>query len=328
MRKSVYAVTIAAAAVIGCRRETAYTAPKATQLYVDGATAYRSGDRDSAKKQLVAATQANSNLRMARSLLGDLYRDEGNYNAAVPQYEALVRLDPYSVSSHYRLGVAYQMVRRLDDAANTYRRAIVLDPNDYRSNMNLGLVYLSVGRIDDAVQYLERATRIQSKAADAWSNLAVALDARGSYVLAEGAYRKALELDGSRTTVGVNLANNLVSQNKSSEAVTLMEQLLRDQSADTPAARAVYGAALGSSKRYEESLNQFDMALRATPNFYPALNSKGFTLIKQYEDGAQLDEKLKNRAVDCWRQSLKIMSPQPAISEAMARWQKSGLLSR
>ncbi len=50
---------------------------------------------------LVAATQADPNLIMARSRLADLYVQEKDYPAAIEQYE-LVKLDPYAADNHYR----------------------------------------------------------------------------------------------------------------------------------------------------------------------------------------------------------------------------------
>ena len=55
---------------------------KAIDRYVAAVQAYNSGDRDRAVSDLVAATRANPDLIMATLLLGDLYREGGDYTHA------------------------------------------------------------------------------------------------------------------------------------------------------------------------------------------------------------------------------------------------------
>jgi tetratricopeptide (TPR) repeat protein len=145
---------IAGVAGIACapRATQDPTRPAAVDLYVRAMEAYNQGDRAAAIAGLIDATQANPELRMAHSMLGDLYREQGAYARAAPHYEAMTQLDPYHLDNHYRLGVTYHLLARLQDAAAAYLRALQLNPQDMRSNMNLGLVYLSLGQLDDAAR--------------------------------------------------------------------------------------------------------------------------------------------------------------------------------
>src|SRR3954464_5220427 len=76
--------------------------PKGVDLYVAGVKAYQAGDQKLAQSRFEQATQINPNLRMARSMLGDIYRSQGEYERARQQYEILVKLDPYDPENHYR----------------------------------------------------------------------------------------------------------------------------------------------------------------------------------------------------------------------------------
>src|SRR4051794_38241303 len=192
----------------GCAPQTPPEAqkPVGVDYYVRGQQFYRAGQRDEAIKLLEQAVAANPNLRMAQTMLGDAYRAKGDYGRAAEHYEVASRIDRYTASNHYNLGVAYQFLNKLQEAAVAYIYALQLNPKDVKSNMNLGLVYLALGQTDDAVTYLERATRLDPNSGPAWSNLGVALDARGSAVLAETTYRKALELDSSNVVTLQNLA--------------------------------------------------------------------------------------------------------------------------
>jgi phosphoadenosine phosphosulfate reductase len=80
---------------------------------VQAVQAYQSGNRDRAVDRLIAATRANPDLIMARLMLGDLYRESGDYPAAMNQYEALIKRDPYSWSNHNKLGETYQFLDKV-----------------------------------------------------------------------------------------------------------------------------------------------------------------------------------------------------------------------
>lgn len=299
--------------------------PSAIDLYVQGVQAYRTGDEDTAVVRLEEAVQKDPELRMARSMLGDIYRRRGDYSNASMQYEAASRLDPYTPANHYNLGVTYQLLNRLQDAAGSYLRALKLEPNDARTHMNLGTVYLAMGRFDESVAHLERSTQLDPDSSMAWTNLGVAMDARGSPVLAEAAYRRSLELDGLSPATIQNLAANLIAQGKGAEAVALTEQLLKEN--DTIANRKRHADALAVARRYDESLRTYDRVLELDPRYIPALNDKAATYIRMYRDGLGLDDGKRTAALELWRTSLRLNANQPRVREQLTRWENPPLFS-
>src|SRR5688500_9472729 len=66
--------------------------PTGVEKYVEAVRAQRSGNRDQAIAALEDATATNPKLTMARSLLGDLYKDRGDYSKAADQYLAVTEL--------------------------------------------------------------------------------------------------------------------------------------------------------------------------------------------------------------------------------------------
>jgi tetratricopeptide (TPR) repeat protein len=304
---------------IGCSSSRS-TKIKGVDQYVKAVQAYNSGDRDRAVQNLVVATRANPDLIMARLMLGDLYREGGNYDAAVSQYERLVVLDPYTWQNFYKLGVSYQFLQRLVDAAGSYKKALNLNPDDPNSNMNLGLVNLYLGDADEAVRFCEKATLLDPRSASAFSNLGVALDAKGEYGRAEAAYRKSLDIDPENATTMLNLGTNLIAQNKGDEAVSILERVI--QVGDTPLHRKRYGDALAKAGRYDEAIEQYQAALKIDPNYYPAMNEIGWTRIAEYKNNLELDDAKRDEAINTWKQSLEINAEQPKISAALKEWQE------
>jgi hypothetical protein len=55
------------------------------------------------------------------------------------------------------------------------------------------------------------------------------------------------------------------------------------------------------------------------------MNEKAFALIGKYLVGLQLDDTLRNAALDLWRASLKINPNQPRIADAVRKWENPSL---
>jgi superkiller protein 3 len=291
--------------------------------YVRGVQLQKAGNKDQAIEYWEKAVAANPDLRMAHVMLGDAYRTRGDYDKAAVHFKAATLLDRYGYTNHYNLGVAYQMLNRLQDAAAAYLQALEINPRDVKSNMNLGLVYLALGQLDSAVLFLQRATTLDPNNAQAWSNLGVAFDARGSILEAESTYRKALELDSKNVITQQNLAQNLISQNKNTEAVVIMEGAVKLSNA--PSVRKRYADALAANKQYDQAIAQLDLAIKADPRYVLAINAKANVLIRKYSDGLQLDDQLRTAAVNLWKSSLQMNPNQPQVTESIKKWEKPSL---
>jgi tetratricopeptide (TPR) repeat protein len=312
---------LAAGAVAGCAKSkpaATGAAPKGIGSYVKAVEAQESGDRDRAIDAALAATRSNPDLIMARLLLGDLYREGGDYPSAVKHYETLVKLDPYAWSNFYKLGVSYQFLDRLREAGDSYGRALKLNPDDPNTNMNLGLVHLYQGKTDEAAELCERATLLDPDSAAAHSNLGVALDARGEFARAEAAYRRSLDLDPDNTTTLLNLGTNLMQQNKAREAVDIMATVVKRQ--DTPLHRKRYGDALAKAGQKDQAIAQYREAIKLDPKYYPAMNEIGFSRIAEYKSNLQLDDAKRDEALAMWQQSLAINPQQPKVQAAAKEW--------
>jgi tetratricopeptide (TPR) repeat protein len=284
------------------------------------------GEQDRGVELLQQAIQANPGLITPRSILGEIYRKQNQYELALTQYQTLVGLDAYTPANHYYLGLTYQFMDRLREAAAAYMAALKLNPDDPKSNMNLGLVGLVLGNGDDAVSHIERATMLDPTSASAFANLGVALDSRGEYGRAESAYRRSLELDSSQPSTVTNLGANLIAQKKVSEAISMLEQAIKME--DTPRAHKLLGDALALAKRYDDALKQYDVALTKNSNYAPALNGRAAVLIQKYQAGSQLDDTLRAAAVKSWQQSLSANANQPQVSAAIKQWEKQPMLNK
>lgn len=293
---------------------------QATQAYAEGVVAHEAGDTARAKERLTAATEIAPQLIKARLLLGDLFRAEGDYRAALEQYEAVVRLDPFSPGGFYRLGVAYQFLQRFIEARDAYLTALRLKADDADSHMNLGLVYLALGELPLAMEHARRATELSPTSPGAHTNFGVVLDAVGDLVGAERAFLTALELQGDPPSAAtlLNLGQNLLKQNRGREAQEVLTRLTGQ--ADSSLARKRLGDSLALQGLAEQAIEQYERALRIDPNYFPALNDAGRVMIQRYRAGLELDESLRQAALNYWNRSLRINPGQPQIEALVRQW--------
>jgi tetratricopeptide (TPR) repeat protein len=314
-----FACVAIAAGPVGCatRKE------RAGDAYFRGVAALQKAKDDQAIRDLSQATQLNPDLTAAHSMLGDIYQSKGNLDRAAHEFAETVRLDPSSFDNNYRLGFVYQLSHRMQDSAAAYLRALELRPNDPRANYNLGSVYLALSQFDDAVKYLRRATELDAKFGDAWANLGVALDLQGNAPAAELAYKRSIELRGAVPEIVLNLGLNLLSQGKAGEAADVLGNAAK--SMNTPFARQRFADALAQTRRYDEAVNEYEAALNIDPNYFPALNGKGFALIQKYQQGLELDDEVRKAATDNWKQSLAINPSQPRVQQQLRKWDQRRL---
>lgn len=310
----------------GCRNNrtgtpqstTSLARPAAIETYITGAQALDHGETDKAAQQLASAVRANPNLVMARIMLGQIYVERASYGDAEEQYQVLTRLDPYTASNFYGLGLSSQFLSKLKQSEQSYLRAIELDPKEAKSCANLGAVYLSLNRADDAVIFLQRATELDPDSWYAWQNLGIALDRKGQFKLAESAYRKSLELNSSQNSTMYNLASNLVTQGRGIEAMSWFEQLLKRD--DTARYHKRYADAMVVARRLDDAAAEYRAALRLDSRYYAAMNELGLLLITQYKKEMELDDDKKRAAVDLWQQSLAIAPEQARVQEWLKEW--------
>lgn len=316
----VLAACCAASLLAGCVAQDDRISRRATANYAEGVMAYERREVPLAKQKLGAATRESPDLINARSLLGDLFRADGDYKAALEEYETVVKLDPNSPGGYYKLGLVYQFLQRFLEARNAYERAIVLRPGDADSEMNLGLVHLALGELPPAMEHAKKAVALAPKSAAILGNYGVVLDAVGDHVGAERSFLASLEISGDVPATLLNLGQNLLTQNRPAEAQEVLQRFLKTTS--SPIALKRLGDAYALQGKSADAIEQYEKALAADPTFYPALNDAGRVVIAKYRAGAELDESLRAVAVNYWQRSLKVNPNQPTVQALLLQWDK------
>lgn len=121
---------------------------------------------------------------------------------AVAAFEQAVRLEPDLAEAHYRLGLAYAVTGRKDEAKKSYETAVKAykktlqrDSKNERAHYHLGLVYGKLFKPDEAVKELKEAARLNSDDYNIYYELGLAHTKLAQYKEAVDALNKALELN-------------------------------------------------------------------------------------------------------------------------------------
>lgn len=84
----------------------------------------------------------------------------GDFKAALPQFEKAVQLDPTNADSFNMLAYTQRRLGQLDAAFENYAKALALDPDHKGAHEYVGEAYLMVGNLEKAEEHLTALQKI------------------------------------------------------------------------------------------------------------------------------------------------------------------------
>jgi Flp pilus assembly protein TadD len=124
--------------------------------------------------------------------VGDSLMAHRRYQAAIDSYRKAL---PNSAAVLNKMGIAYQMMFNLNDAARCYQASLKLAPKDARVLNNLGTVYDSLKQYGNAERMYRRALKVDPNSALILKNLGTDLLAQHKYKKGWEAYKAALVIN-------------------------------------------------------------------------------------------------------------------------------------
>ena len=108
--------------------------------------------------------------------LGEAYDVAGRTDDAINAYQQAVTLKPDVPGYHNNLGNVLAKAGKIDEAKAEYMKSVQLDPaSAAQAWRNFGIVLYNVGRMKDAVEPLQKASELDPKSAQNWYLLGAAL---------------------------------------------------------------------------------------------------------------------------------------------------------
>jgi tetratricopeptide (TPR) repeat protein len=141
----------------------------------------------------------------AHNEIGVIYLGRGQYDIAIPEFQAAVKLNSKFDQAYDNLGVAYDKSGNLREAVIQHENAIKINPYNAKTYNNLGNAYIKLGQLDKAIEAYNKALKINSTYKAAYNNLGVAYFKQGMYEQARESWQRAIDIDPNFMLASENL---------------------------------------------------------------------------------------------------------------------------
>lgn len=180
------------------RHQRPTAAETADAIHAAGQAALQGGQVDLAIRHLTAALEVRG---LSPTYFGFLYSERGRaYNAkgdferAIDDFTASLRLAPQDTTTLYRRGVAYWNAGDYERSVTDFTTAIRLDPEDSDLYRERGDAYRAMNRLDKAMEDLDRVLKSDPEDAKAHRYRGAVHESRGRHDLAIRDYTAAIRL--------------------------------------------------------------------------------------------------------------------------------------
>lgn len=161
-------------------------------LTVSGCAAIAGIDED----ERLAARQKNQRIAQTNLELGIAYLEQGKYEKSLEKLTRAQQANPSNAATYNVLGLLYQRIGEYARAETHFKRALKIAPQDAAMFNNYGQFLCRQDRPIEAEKiFLQAATnRLYETPELAYTNAGICAQKNGNNSIAEGYYRKALEL--------------------------------------------------------------------------------------------------------------------------------------
>ena len=195
------------ATILTCAATTLSQDPKdATDYYERGMAWHVKSEYDKAISDYRAAIRLDPKYAAAYSSRGAAWNAKREHCKAIADYNEAIRLDPEYTVAYYSRGNAMLRRGEYDKAIADYSEAIRLDPECVVAYYNRGLAWQHKGEYDKAIADYSETIRLDPDDAVAYNNRGAAWDGKGKYDKAVSDYSAAIRLDPKNTAAHCNLA--------------------------------------------------------------------------------------------------------------------------
>ena len=276
------------------------------------------GDTTGARLELMRLIETNPQMGEAQLVLGDVYFNEGNYEAAEPRFRKAAQLEPQSFRSQFMHGLTLHALNRLQDAVGAYLRALTINPLDFDANVNVASAYYALGDFSQALPFAQQSVRLNPRHGQARYNLAATLAALDRHEEAVVEFQQATELVTITPQLLVSMAESLIRTRRFDEAKAALERSIK--LAPSPIAHERLGSTNFRMGNMAEASANFEAALQLDPEYYPALNGVGVCELNRWLESNRLDDAARQRGIGALRRSLQIKRAQPKVEDLLGRY--------
>jgi Flp pilus assembly protein TadD len=245
--------------------------------------------RNEARSEYERAMQLDPKMPEAALNLGMLLLDQEPAAAAAPLQRA-VELLPTQSRPRTLLGLAYEKLGDLKNAASSYEGALALDPKDTETSLHLAQLYLRENRTADAEAKFRGVLSTEPDSQPALAGLAKTLEAEKSSE-APDAYRAYLKAQPNDAATREHLVHLLIANAKYDEALAEMEQSEKGGGPSVESLKLRADILIGQ-KKWDDAIAALKQAVVLAPKDAVLRGGLGRTYLQQ-RDFANAEKELK-----------------------------------
>ena len=177
---------------------------------------------DEFRKALLGHDSASLRTKLAEAL-----RLQGDFDQAITELRAAIKIEPRSARAYSGLGLALRGQRNLPESTAAYQEAIRLDPDLIDAHNGLAVVLANQGNLNDAVTEFREIIRIDPDSAIGYYNLSYALADLDRDVESAAALREVVRINPNHYNARFNLGELFRLEGKYDESVKQFREYLR-----------------------------------------------------------------------------------------------------
>ncbi len=239
--------------------------------------------------------------------LGNARWPVGDWDGAMTQYRAAIRVDPNDAEAHEVLGIALGNKGDWDGEIAEEREAVRLKPDDAEAHDALGYALWRKGDSDGAIAEAREAVRLKPDLAEAHDTLGAALGNKGDLDGEINEEREAIRLKPDLVEAHDALGYALGNKGDWDGEITEEREAIRLKP-DFAEAHENLGNALGAKGNWDGEISEERESIRLMPDLAEAHDCLGYALENKGDAQAALAE---------YRRALEI---RPGYADAQSRY--------
>lgn len=213
------------------------------------------------------------------------YEEQGDYENAIEIYKKLAKIHPNDAVIHSNMANLYYLLGEVKKAISCYHTAITLNPNkDWTSVIaqTLGYVFQEGAENHDAaITAYQSANLLNPTDIDIYISLGSAFYDKGDYDNALSVYRVALEIDPNNARIHCNLGYLLWGKGEIDESIKEYELSIALDPGYDIAYNNLGVIYLDDLYRIKKSVELFEKAIECNPNYALAYYNLGRAVAMQ-----------------------------------------------
>jgi len=212
------------------------------------------------------------------TLLGDAYRNLGQYDEAITEYKMAIWLDSLNIAAYRQLCAAYEEQGDYENAIEIYNKLIQITPNIPDVHSNLANILYVKGDIEGAVSHFQTAITLNPR--KQWTSVInqtlgyVFQTSKNDFDSAISAYQSAYLLTPEDIDIYINLGSAFYDKEDVDNALVVYRNAL-ELNPKNAQIHCNLGFLHWGKGNIDEAIKEYNYAIEFDPNYDIAYNNLG-----------------------------------------------------